>query len=340
MVQYQAPPGLRACCSRISEQVELLRFRLQGGFQPVPIQKASSFGLTSFVQKRSYTSRRRLLALAAVLLSTASGAVAAKAIFHPVTWVEAVYFAVTTITTVGYGDYNPAQATRHKHLVYGMFMIFHMVYIVVGVGTLGAAVALLLEAQIHNPAKHHSLGTTVAMAALASLLLLVFGASIMSWIEGWDSLKAAYWAVVTLSTVGYGHVVPQTDSGRAFAVVFMLAGISCEATLFSGIAMMPVREYRRLMEREVLRSLDGMREKDILELAAGEQLKELGIAENDTYVTRDEFCLAMLLRLEKISAQDLRECQEAFRKLEARRRGKLGLGGRTNASSSSVSSMD
>ena len=53
------------------------------------------------------------------------------------------------------------------------------------------------------------------------------------------------WAVVTLSTVGYGHLVPTTNGGRLFASAFMLVGLACEATLFSGLAMLPLLEHRR-----------------------------------------------------------------------------------------------
>jgi voltage-gated potassium channel len=42
---------------------------------------------------------------------------------------------------------------------------------------------------------------------------------------------ALWWGVVTLSTVGYGDVVPQTPEGRLAAMVLMLLGIG----LFSAI---------------------------------------------------------------------------------------------------------
>ena len=35
-----------------------------------------------------------------------------------------------------------------------------------------------------------------------------------------------YWAIVTITTVGYGDVTPQTDLGRAFAAMGMLIGYS------------------------------------------------------------------------------------------------------------------
>ena len=43
--------------------------------------------------------------------------------------------------------------------------------------------------------------------------------------HGFDSIpKSIYWAIVTITTVGYGDVVPQTGIGRAISAVGMLIG--------------------------------------------------------------------------------------------------------------------
>jgi voltage-gated potassium channel len=36
--------------------------------------------------------------------------------------------------------------------------------------------------------------------------------------------QSIYWAVVTLTTVGYGDVTPQTDIGKVIAMVIMVMG--------------------------------------------------------------------------------------------------------------------
>ena len=36
--------------------------------------------------------------------------------------------------------------------------------------------------------------------------------------------SGVYWAIVTMTTVGYGDVVPQTELGRLLASVVMLLG--------------------------------------------------------------------------------------------------------------------
>ena len=57
-------------------------------------------------------------------------------------------------------------------------------------------------------------------AAFAALIGL--GTAGMCTLEGWTLLQGAYWAVVTLSTVGYGQLVPASAAGQLFATGFML----------------------------------------------------------------------------------------------------------------------
>ena len=57
---------------------------------------------------------------------------------------------------------------------------------------------------------------------MGSVMYLVEGGN-----TGFDSIpRSIYWAVVTLSTVGYGDVVPQTSLGQAIASFIMILGYS------------------------------------------------------------------------------------------------------------------
>ncbi|KPA52470.1 ion transporter [Photobacterium lucens] len=62
------------------------------------------------------------------------------------------------------------------------------------------------------------------------ILVTVFG-SLMFLIEGPENgftsiPKSIYWAIVTITTVGYGDIVPQTVMGKALASLTMLLGYS------------------------------------------------------------------------------------------------------------------
>ena len=54
-----------------------------------------------------------------------------------------------------------------------------------------------------------------------------------------DSL---WWAVVTVTTVGYGDVAPETQIGRAFAYVLMIGGIGIFGAITANFASILVRK--------------------------------------------------------------------------------------------------
>lgn len=60
------------------------------------------------------------------------------------------------------------------------------------------------------------------VVVLGSMMYIVEGAE-----NGFTSIpKSIYWAIVTLTTVGYGDVAPHTSLGQAMAVVVMILGYS------------------------------------------------------------------------------------------------------------------
>ncbi len=68
---------------------------------------------------------------------------------------------------------------------------------------------------------------TVFVAAVLTLVVIM--GSLMYLIEGaahgFTSIpRSVYWAIVTLTTVGYGDIAPQTNVGQALAAVIMIMG--------------------------------------------------------------------------------------------------------------------
>lgn len=58
-------------------------------------------------------------------------------------------------------------------------------------------------------------------------------------------LTGIYWAVVTITTVGFGDVVPTTVAGRFLAVIVMLLGYSIIAVPTGIVAGETINEYKR-----------------------------------------------------------------------------------------------
>lgn len=67
--------------------------------------------------------------------------------------------------------------------------------------------------------------------------------------EGFESIpQSIYWAVVTVTTVGYGDVSPTTPLGKFFSIVLMLAGYSIIAVP-TGIVTAEMRNKRQNLEK-------------------------------------------------------------------------------------------
>ena len=77
-------------------------------------------------------------------------------------------------------------------------------------------------------------------------LVLIVATLVMSAERGNDSEldsfpDALWWAIATVTTVGYGDVVPVTQVGRAFAYVLMIGGIGLFGALTANFASILVR---------------------------------------------------------------------------------------------------
>ena len=98
---------------------------------------------------------------------------------------------------------------------------------------------------------------------LACLFVVVMG-TLMHFLEGgkngFDNIPLSiYWAIVTLTTVGYGDIVPVTPIGRAISAIVMLVGYSL---ILAGILttilssrMIRLEEQKRLAKETCPRCL-------------------------------------------------------------------------------------
>jgi voltage-gated potassium channel len=90
-------------------------------------------------------------------------------------------------------------------------------------------------------------------------ILLVLVAGLLARIvepETFDSIGLAYWwAVTTVTTVGYGDVVPESPGGRLVAAVLMLTGLALIPTLTSVIVSTLLYKTRQ-SEQERIEQLE------------------------------------------------------------------------------------
>ena len=80
------------------------------------------------------------------------------------------------------------------------------------------------------------------------LLTMLLGGIILQWLEPGEISKddnPYWWAIVTMTTVGYGDFSPATPAGRFFAVIIMFIGISLVSLLTASISSIFVAQKIR-----------------------------------------------------------------------------------------------
>jgi voltage-gated potassium channel len=69
--------------------------------------------------------------------------------------------------------------------------------------------------------------------------------------ETFDTIGISYWwAITTVTTVGYGDVVPHTTAGRLVASCLMFTGLALIPTTTSVVVSMLLSKFQREAQRE------------------------------------------------------------------------------------------
>ena len=127
-----------------------------------------------------------------------------------------------------------------------------------------------------------SLRNTVLLSAAVTIILVLTVAGVVLILERGNQQatitsypQALWWALSTVTTVGYGDVYPTTNGGRAAALVLMFTGIALVGVLTAAVATWFVRtvvrsnepspaespETERPFEEDIVRRLDALEQR-------------------------------------------------------------------------------
>ena len=97
--------------------------------------------------------------------------------------------------------------------------------------------------EVRDEARNRLAESTLLLTLFVVLLVITIGSSAVVSIESRSpnanihtGSDAVWWAVVTMSTVGYGNYYPVTDPGRVIGALMMVVGVSVFSVLTSYIA--------------------------------------------------------------------------------------------------------
>ncbi|KAL0969500.1 hypothetical protein UPYG_G00228110 [Umbra pygmaea] len=149
------------------------------------------------------------------------------------------YFAITVITTIGYG--HAAPSTDSGKLFCMFYALLGIPLTLVMFQSMGERINTLVRHLLHRAKQcmglQHtevSMANMVAIGFFSCVSTLCVGAATFSQCEGWSFFHAYYYCFITLTTIGFGdYVALQKDHALqndpryvAFCFIYILAGLT------------------------------------------------------------------------------------------------------------------
>ncbi|XP_073018932.1 two-pore potassium channel 3-like [Primulina eburnea] len=245
---------------------------------------------------------------------------------HPV--VDALYFCVVTMCTIGYGDITP-DSTVTK--------LFSITFVLVGFGfvdiLLTGVLSFVLDLQenyllktiksrgAHDPGSYiidvkkgrMRIRMKVSLALGVVVLCIGTGVAFMHFVERLDWMDSFYLSVMSVTTVGYGDRAFNSLSGRVFASIWLLLSTVAVARAFLYLAEARVDKRNRSMAKWVLGQ-----DMTVAQFLAAD-------IDNHGFVTKSEFIVYKLKEMGKVSEKDILQISKQFERLDSGNCGKITL---------------
>ena len=179
--------------------------------------------------------------------------------------VDALYFTVVTLSTIGYGDIIPAS---------NFTKLFTCIFILVGFGfidvLLNGLVTYVLDMQeeillddvkftafirnyvINKEKGRMRIRTKVCLALGVVIVCLTIGTFTVHFLEKLSWVDSFYLSVTSVTTVGYGDHAFKTAAGRCFAIVWLLTSTLAVAKAFLYLTEYRLEKRNRRIAKEVL----------------------------------------------------------------------------------------
>ncbi|BFG29876.1 hypothetical protein CerSpe_161500 [Prunus speciosa] len=239
---------------------------------------------------------------------------------------DAVYFCIVTMTTVGYGDLVPNSILSKLLACAFVFTGMALVGLI-----LSKAADYLVEKQemllvkalhMHQKVGHiqvlkdvetNSLKYKCIVAFILLLVLISAGTIFLATVEKLDLVDAFYCVCSTITTLGYGDKSFSTQAGRVFAIFWILTSTICLAQFFLYIAELNSQSRQRALVKWVL-----TRRTTNVDLEAAD-------LDGDGVVGAAEFIIYKLKEMGKISQEDIGLVMEEFEDLDVDQSGTLSI---------------
>ncbi|CAN6451713.1 unnamed protein product [Victoria cruziana] len=241
-------------------------------------------------------------------------------------FIDALYFCVVTMCTIGYGDITPSSPAAK---------LFSIMFVLVGFGfidillsgmvnyVLDLQESLLLSSAIKGEAARNyiidvkkgrmRIRMKIGLALGVVVLCIGVGILFLRCVEKLGWLDSFYLSVMSVTTVGYGDQAFKTLAGRVFASVWLLVSTLAVARAFLYLAEWRIDRRHRRIAKWVLH-----RDMTVLDLIAAD-------IDNNGFVSKSEFVIYKLKEMGKIGEKDILQICNQFNRLDTGKCGKITL---------------
>ncbi|KAK4282616.1 hypothetical protein QN277_013972 [Acacia crassicarpa] len=250
---------------------------------------------------------------------------------HPV--VDALYFCIVTMCTIGYGDITPTSPVTK---------VFACIFVLVGFGfidiLLSGLVNYVLDLQentiltglVMGPQRSQEgfsarnyivdvakgrmrIRLKVGLALGVVVLCIGIGSLVLYFVEGLTWIDSIYLSVMSVTTVGYGDRAFKTLPGRLFAAIWLLFSTLMVARAFLYLAEARIDKRHRRIAKSVLH-----RDMTVEDLLAA-------TINNTGFISKSEYVIFKLKEMGKIREKDILQICDQFHKLDSTNSGKITL---------------
>lgn len=124
------------------------------------------------------------------------------------------------------------------------------------------------------------------MVLIVAVVFIVIAGAVFAMIEDTSLASGLWYSLVTITTVGYGDVVPKTDEGRVFGVFLIIFGVVLFSLITANISAFLVGAEQKKIERQMLSILKATESKMKMDVMRNEEQVRILLAEIDERIEK------------------------------------------------------
>ncbi|XP_055842722.1 TWiK family of potassium channels protein 9 [Episyrphus balteatus] len=167
---------------------------------------------------------------------------------------QAVFFSSTVLTTIGYGNIVPVTTGGRVFCIcFALIGIPFTLTVIADWGRLFAtAVSVLGKYLPKKPSISNVIGKTwfYAIAAVCFLgVYLAIGAGLLLlWEDDWTFFEGFYFCFITMTTIGFGDLVPKKPNYMLICTLYILIGLALTSTIIELVRRQYADSWAKIQE--------------------------------------------------------------------------------------------